>query len=179
MSDDEIYDPSKILDFPVGDFPERLDRAYAAAMAALEDESPTTMLEEHPYVVLKREYDELLAESRAASRKARRFVRFDEVSRGQWRDIKSAHPPRTDGDDETVKADRFLGFNVVTAEDDLVFAAIVEPVFESRADFDEWADKLGAGKWEAVAKKALEVTLGARANPKSLPDSPTPKSGLN
>lgn len=164
------------IDFPVGDYPERLDRAYAAAMNALEDESPTTLLEEDAYTVLKREYDELVEESRAASREARQFVRFGEVSRKQWREIKAAHPARTEGDEEAIKADRYLGFNVEAGEDDLVFAAVVEPEFKSRADFDDWADKLGAGKWDAVAKKALEVTLGARANPKSLPASPTPKS---
>lgn len=170
---------SDFIEFPVGDFPERLDRAYAAAMSALEDDAPTTMLEEDPYTVLKREYDELVEESRKASRAARQFVRFGEVTRRQWREIKAAHPPRTEGDEEAVKADRYLGFNVEDGEDDLVFAAVIEPEFSSRKDFDDWADRLGAGKWDAVAKKALEVTLGARANPKSLPDSPTPSSGLN
>lgn len=167
---------SDFIEFPVGDFPERLDRAYAAAMEALEDDGPRTLLEDDPYMVLKAEYDALSEESRAASKEARQFVRFGEVSRKEWREIKAAHPARTEGDEEAIRADRYLGFNVETGEDDLVFAAIVEPEFSTRKDFDDWADKLGAGKWDAVAKKALEVTLGARANPKSLPDSPTPKS---
>lgn len=164
---------SDFIEFPVGDFADRLDRAYAAAMDALENEGPRTLMEEEPYTVLKREYDELCEESRTASKDARLFVRFGEVSRKQWREIKAVHPPRTEGDDETVSGDRYLGFNVESGQDDLVFAAIVEPEFSSRKDFDDWADNLGAGKWEAVSKKALEVTLGARVNPKSLPDSLT------
>src|SRR5690349_1582050 len=166
---------SDFIEFPVGDFAERLDRAYTAAMDALENEGPTTLLEASPYETLKAEYDALCEESRQASKEARLFIRFGEVSRRAWRELKAANPPRTEGDEESIKADRYLGFNVESGEDDLVFAAIVEPEFSSRKDFDDWADNLGAGKWDAVAKKALEVTLGARANPKSLPASPTQK----
>lgn len=163
----------KVIEFPVGDYPERLDRAYQAAVAAMDDETPTTMLEEHPYEVLKAEYDALCVESREASRAAGTYVVLREVSRRDWRKIKADHPPRTDGDPEGVKADRIAGMNVDSAEDDLVFAALAEPAFSSRAAFDEWADNLGAGKFAAIAEQAYLLTVGARRDPKSLPASPT------
>lgn len=165
----------KVMEFPVGDYPERLDRAYSAAMSAMDDETPTTLLEEHPYAVLKAEYDALAAESREASKAAKTYVVLREVSRGAWRKIKTDHPPRTEGDPESLKADRATGMNNDTAEDDLVFAALVEPEFSSRGEFDAWADQLGAGKFAAIAEQAFLLTVGARRDPKSLPVSPTPR----
>lgn len=170
---------TKVLEFPVGDFPERLDQAFAAANAALEDASPRTMLEEDPYTVLKAEYDELREESKAASRAAGTYVVLREVSRKDWRQIKADHPPRTEGDPESVKADRMTGMNTDTAEDDLVFAALVEPEFSSRKAFDDWADNLGAGKFAAIAEQAYLLTVGARRDPKALPDSPTRSTSQN
>jgi hypothetical protein len=163
----------KVLEFPVGDYPERLDRAFAAAQDALNDESARTMLEGDPYVKLKAEYDALREESKEASRVAGTYVVLREVSRKDWRKIKADHPPRTEGDPDDVKADRITGMNNDTAEDDLVFAALAEPEFTSRAAFDEWADSLGAGKFAAIAEQAYLLTVGARRDPKSLPVSPT------
>lgn len=167
----------KTIEFPVGDYAERLDRAFATAMAARDDESTsTTMLEGDPYAELKSEYDALREASREASREAGLLVVLEEIPRSKWRQLKAAHPPRTEGDEETVKADRIAGFNTETAEDDLVQAALVEPTFTTRAAFDEWADELGAGKFASIAEQAYLLTVGARHDPKSLPDSPTRKS---
>lgn len=170
---------TKVIEFPVGDYPQRLDVAYAAAMAAQDDDTPQTMLEEHPFVRLKAEYDALREESKAASRAAGTYVVLKEVSRKDWRAIKADHPPRTEGDPDAVKADRATGMNTETAEDDLVYAALVEPEFTTRAAFDEWADALGAGKFAAIAEQAYLLTVGARRDPKSLPASPTPRSDSN
>lgn len=164
---------TKVIEFPVGDYGDRLDKAYAAAQLAAQDESVRTMAEEDPYLVLKAEYDELREASREASRSSGTYVVLREVSRGDWRKIKADHPPRTEGDPDTVKADRIAGMNLEAAEDDLVFAALVEPEFKSRAAFDDWADKLGAGKFAAIAEGAYLLTVGARHDPKSLPASPT------
>lgn len=165
---------TKVIEFPVGDFGDRLDRAYAAAMEALSDQSESaTMLEGDPYTVLKGEYDDLAAESREASRAAGTYVVLREVTRKDWRKIKADHPPRTEGPEDALKGDRIAGFNTDEAEDDLVYAALVEPEFATRAAFDEWADSLGAGKFAAVAEQAYLFTVGARVNPKSLPASPT------
>lgn len=165
---------TKVIEFPVGDYGDRLDRAWAAAMEALNDQSESaTMLEGDPYTVLKGEYDDLAAESKEASRAAGMYVVLREVSRKDWRKIKADHPARTEGADDAVKADRLAGFNTESAEDDLVFAALVEPEFKTRAAFDDWADNLGAGKFAAVAEQAYLFTVGARVNPKSLPASPT------
>jgi hypothetical protein len=163
----------KVLEFPVGDFPERLDVAYRAAQEALKDTTARTMNEGDPYLELKAEYDALRDESQQASREAKTYVVLREISRNDWRKIKADHPPRTDADAETVKADRVAGFNVDTAEDDLVFAALEEPRFESRAAFDEWAGQLGAGKFASIAHEAYLFTMEARRDPKLLPASPT------
>lgn len=164
---------TKVIEFPVGDFATRLDALWAAAQEAMKDESPTTMAEGDPYTQLKAEYDALREESREASRAAGTYVVLREVSRRDWRKIKADHPPRSEGDPESVKADRLAGMNIEAAEDDLVFAALVEPEFSSRAAFDEWADRLGAGKFAAIAEAAYLLTVGARHDPKSLPASPT------
>ena len=163
----------KVLEFPVGDFGERLDLAFRAAQEALKDTSARTMLEGDPYVELKAEYDQLREESKAASREAKTYVVLREISRNDWRKIKAEHPPRSEGDTESLKADRLAGFNIESAEDDLVFAALVEPAFDSRAAFDEWAGDLGAGKFASIAQEAYMLTMEARRDPKSLPVSPT------
>ena len=163
----------KVLEFPVGDFGERLDLAYRAAQEALKDTTARTMVEGDPYVELKAEYDQLREESKAASREAKTYVVLREISRNDWRSIKKDHPPRAEADPDTLKADRIAGFNIESAEDDLVFAALEEPTFESRAAFDEWAGKLGAGKFASIAQGAYLLTMEARRDPKLLPASPT------
>lgn len=163
----------RILEFPVGDFPEKLDVAYRAAQEALKDTSARTMTEGDPYLELKAEYDALCQKSKAASRKARTYIVLRELSRNDWRKIKADHPPRTDGDADDVKADRMAGMNTDSAEDDLIYAALVEPAFDTRAAFDEWAGNLGAGKFATIAHEAFLLTMEARRDPKSLPVSPT------
>ena len=169
----------KTLEFPVGDFPERLDKAYRAAQEALKDNSARTMAEGDPYLELKAEYDALCEESKQASREAGTYVVLREISRNDWRRLKSEHPPRTEGDEDTLKADRMAGMNTDSAEDDLVYAALDEPHFETRAAFDEWAGRLGAGKFATIAQEAYLLTLEARRDPKSLPASPTRTSDSN
>lgn len=163
----------KVLEFPVGDYPERLDMAYRAAQEALKDTTARTMVEGDPYVELKAEYDALREESRQASREAGTYIVLREISRNDWRKIKADHPPRSEGEAEALKADRIAGMNTDSAEDDLVAAALDEPHFESRAAFDEWAGKLGAGKFASIALEAFHLTMEARRDPKSLPVSPT------
>lgn len=163
----------RTLEFPVGDYPERLDLAYRAAQEALKDTSARTMAEGDPYLVLKAEYDALREESKAASREAGAYVVLRELSRNDYRKLKADHPPRTEGDPETIKADRNVGMNVDTVEDDFVFAALEEPAFESRAAFDEWAGNLGAGKFSTITQEAFALMMEARRDPKSLPASPT------
>lgn len=166
----------KTIEFPVGDYAERLDKAFAAAVAAAESESPQTMLEGDPYQILRDEYEALRQESKEASRAAGLLVVLEEIPRSKWRKLKADHPPRTEGDEDSMKADRVAGFNTESAEDDLVQAALIEPEFSSRAAFDEWADGLGAGKFATIAEQAYLLTVGARHDPKSLPDSPTRRS---
>src|SRR5690606_25362029 len=98
-----------------------------------------------------------------------------------WRELKEKHPPRTGevASKEEVDADRAAGLNVETASDDLLYAAIVEPEFTSRAAFDEWADALTNGQFTTLVFAAWEHANRARFNPKALPASLTRSSATN
>ena len=99
------------------------------------------------------------------------------VGRREWRRLKEAHPPRTEGDAEVVKGDRLAGVNVTTVEDDLVYASLVEPAFDNRAQYDEWADELSEGEFQTILRRAWSLANVAQFDPKSLPASPTRSNG--
>lgn len=169
-----------------GDYPDRIRKALAAAQAAEQDDTPLLGGEEHPYDVLVREYEELKAEAEKASEKAKRKVVLQAIGRrnGQegrpsWRDLKVAHPPRTEGDPEVVKGDRLAGVNADTVEDDLLYASVIVPKFTSRGAFDEWADGLSEGEFRTLVNRAWRLANVAEADPKSLPALPTRTSGEN
>ena len=151
-----------------GDYAQRLDALYGQAQDALEDTSARTMLDEDPYTALLEDYKALKAEAEAEGI----TVEFRSLGRNEWRDIKAKHPPRTEGEEHEVNADRIAGFNVDSVQDDLVFACVTSPEFSSRAAFDEWAGDLSDGEWNEVVERAFAVN-GARFDPKSLPASPT------
>lgn len=175
------------ITFPDGDYPTRLSNAYAAFQEALEDEQnddrrgPRRVGETPASVRLAAEYNALKAEAEADAHEKRRVVTVRALGRSEWRRLKEAHPPRTeaDVDAETAKSDRMAGVNIETVEDDLVFAAVVEPEFTSRADYDEWADTLSHGEFQAVLTRAWSLVRVAQADPKSLPPSPTLSSAGN
>lgn len=157
-----------------GDYAERIDASYGAAQAAYRDEesgnsAPLTVGETSAYVTLKSEYEALKAEAEEHGTK----VTLRALTRQQWRDLKAAHPPRTEGDEEAVKADRVAGVNTDTCDDDLVAAALVEPSFKSRAAFDEWAGDLAEADWRFVMQTAWALVTESRFDPKALPASPT------
>lgn len=79
------------------------------------------------------------------------------LTRGEFRRLLVAHPPR-EGDD----LDERLGYNGDTFGDALIRACIVrtdsldgEPV-ENR--WDEWADEMTNGQWEEVFRACLKLT---------------------
>lgn len=167
-----------------GDYPDRIRRALAAAKAAESDDTQLLSGEEHPYDVLSREYEELKAEAEKASEEAQRKVTLQAIGRrkGQpgrpsWRELKEAHPPRTEGDPEVVKSDRLAGVNADSVEDDLLWASIVLPKFSSRGAFDEWVDDLSEGEFRTLVNRAWRLANVAEADPKSLPALPTRMSG--
>lgn len=168
--------------FPPGDYTDRLNVAYTAYQDALqsEDQTPRTALEGDPVAELKAEYEALRGEAIEAAKTERRYVRMEGISRRQMRALKEHHPPRTEGDEDTVKADRYAGMNLESVEDDLVFASIVEPQFTSRADFDEWAnDVLSEGDFDVLSKTAYDLAQVSQYDPKSLSASPTPNTATN
>jgi len=154
-----------------GDYTERLNELYAAAQAAGNAEGGESgrLGDSDPYVELSREYEALKAEAEEKAVK----VTMRTLSRGAWRKLKAEHPPRTEGDADSLKADRTSGLNTETAEDDLVFASVAAPVFTSRAAFDEWADDLPEADWRLLLTTAWGLATESRFDPKSLPASPT------
>jgi hypothetical protein len=160
-----------------GDYADRLNTLWAAAQAALEDKSQRTLAEADPYEALATEYADLKAEAEAAGLR----VTLQDPGRKVWRELKVKHPPRTgEGiDPEIVKADRAAGINQDAAEDDLVYACLVEPEFTSRGAFDEWADQLGEGEFQTILIAAWNLVNVAQYDPKSLPPSPNRGNGEN
>lgn len=160
-----------------GDYADRLNTLWDAAKAALEDNSQRTLNEADPYEALYSEYTDLKAEAEAAGLR----VTLQDPGRKVWRDLKVKHPPRTgdDVDPEVVKSDRAAGINQDTAEDDLVYACLVEPEFTSRGAFDEWVDQLGEGEFQTILREAWMLVNVAQYDPKSLPPSPTRGNGEN
>lgn len=177
-----------------GDYPDRLAALALAAQEALKDESPRTMLDEHPYESIQREYAELKAEAIEAGT----TVNLVAVNRSTWRKLKALHPPR---EGEAGKADREYGagVNVETIDDDLTHAALAEGEEGScaldmkrkddacsdgnpcsrRHAFDRWADRLSAGEWGSISVKAFELTVGVSRDPKDLPPLPTTPGDSN
>jgi hypothetical protein len=171
--------------FPDGDYPSRLNLAYAAYQAACQDEQkngpPSDLLagEQSPADQLAAEYQALKAEAEADAAEKRRVVTLRAVGRQVWRDLKKKHPPRTEGDEDTVKGDRRATVNTDTVEDDLVHVSVVEPKFTSRAAFDEWADDLSEGEFQILVQTAWELVNVAQFDPKSLPPSQIRSVGEN
>jgi len=162
--------------FPPGDYTDRLNVAFEAYQRALKDSEsdraePQLLTEEDPVDILRREYEELRDEAKTAALESRRYVRGQAISRGDKKKLREKHPPRTEGaDEDTLRADRLAGMNLDTAGDDLVFASLVEPVFSSRADFDDWADNvLTDGEFEVLLQESWSRANVAQYDPKSLP----------
>ena len=171
---------------PDGDYPSRLSNLYAASMAAAEDEkkNPPTLLEgeDPPSVELANEHAALLKKAEADAKKKRRIVVLRALGRQKWRELKTQHPVRVEGDDvdaDTAKGDRLAGLNTESVEDDLVFAAIIEPMFSSRADYDEWVNELSEGEFQMLLRDAWSLVNVAQVDPKSLPPSQTRSNGGN
>lgn len=167
-----------------GDYADRLAEAFDAVQHALKAEerqdSDSLLAGEEPDSVrLTRAYNDLNAEAKKASAKAKRDVTLRAIGRSTWRQLKEKHPIRTEGDPEVVKGDRIAGVNTDTVEDDLVYASISVPKFTSREAYDEWADDLSIGEFNTVLRAAWSLANVAQHAPKSLPVSPTQKSGGN
>lgn len=168
---------TETIEFPIGDYPERLDVLYKAAEQARQDEdaAPRSLLEGSAYDELWAGYEALRAESKQASRDAGCFVVIEELTRSAFKELRRNHPPRTEPP-EVAKLDGRYGLNLDTVSDDLVRAALVEPVIDSDEAFDDWVDSIGQGKFSHVANRALALLSTARIDPKSLPASPTQSS---
>ena len=156
--------------FVGGDFAHRLDVTWKAHGAAEKDGDAEAAES------LRAEYEQIKADAEAEAAASNRVVTLRALSRRKWRDLKAKHPARSgdDVDPADVAADRVYGINVDTAEDDLVYASLSSPKFESRVQFDEWADDvLSSAEWHQVVVDALSLAREANFDPKSLPSSVT------
>lgn len=167
----------------VDDYEDRLERVWAAAMLAKDDKTQLLNGEDHPFDVLRKEYEELRAESNAAAEAADRAYQIRMVPGGEWREIIKQHPPRTEGDPDVVKADRLAGVNVETVDNDVLYAALVLPDFRDRDDrdgFATWiAETIGDGELKAMVQEAWSLANVARIDPKVLPSLPATKDAKN
>ncbi len=179
----------RVVDLLSESYADRLQALLEAINAAMADEqklaareSPSgRTLDEIPDSVrLAEQYETLRAEAIEDCKANRRHVEM-RLDRKAWRTLKEKHPPRTgEGvSDEDAKLDKDAGLNVATADDDLICAAVVEPVFSSRGDFDEWLDSLTIGQSNVLSVEAWKHANGARYNPKALPDSLTRSFAAN
>lgn len=155
-----------------GDYPDRLNMLYAAAKAAEKDTTPLTQDEAHPADTLWGEYKALKAEAEAASEELGRRIVLEAIGRKAWRELKTKHPARIEGAEDIVKSDRVAGVNIDTAEDDLVYASLTVPKFDSRSQYDEWADALSEGEFKTILRRAWELANVAQHDPKSPPPLP-------
>jgi hypothetical protein len=173
---------TRTITFPDGDYPDRLNAAYAAYNEALKAEQTgeaeqLLATEDLASEVLRKEYEALKAEAEVDASEKRRIVTLRALGRTKWRELKKAHPARVEGeggvDAETAKSDRRFGVNMDSIEDDLVFASVTDPKFTSRADFDEWAEDWAEGEWKMLVRSSWSLVNVASIDPKSLPSSPT------
>jgi hypothetical protein len=160
-----------------GDFAERLDALYETVQDSERDSDSGARRigETSRNAELREAYEALKTEAEDSAIK----VTLQAVGRKEWRTLREKHPPRTEGDAELVKQDRLAGVNVDTVEDDLVYASLLEPKFENRAQYEEWADALSEGEFQAVLGRAWTLASVARMDPKSLPALQTPSNGGN
>lgn len=152
--------------FYVGDYEQKLETLLRAAEAAEKDagRSQRRLLDNPTYKQLIDEFNALQEEAKANSRK----VTLKAANRKIVRDLRATHPPRTEGTDEVKQVDQIYGMNVESAQEDLVYQTLVEPTFETRAAFDEWAlEELDEAEFSKLAATALQMVVAA-PDPKSL-----------
>lgn len=153
--------------FYVGDYEQRLETLLRAAEAAEKDagRSQRRLLDSPAYQQTIQDFNALREEAQRESRK----VVLKAANRKIVRDLRKAHPPRTEGvADEVKNLDLLYSMNVEAVQEDLVFQTLVDPTFETRAAFDEWAlEELDEAEFAKLAMTALGMIVSA-PDPKSL-----------
>ena len=153
-----------------GDYADRISRLHAAAEAAKDDTTPSTLSEGDPIAELREEYDTLKAEADEAG--LRIVVRA--LTDDEWYDFADNHPPRTE--EPHVDGDKALGFNERAGMRSLILAGLVTPEFSSLPALATWVTEkqLGRGDLNRIGMAIWRLTNGTTSiDPKSLPPLPT------
>lgn len=155
-----------------GDYADRLNALWAEAKRIESLPSGNRRAADRSaYAAIRADYEALKAEAEAAGTR----VTVRALGRREWRELKVKHPPRS-GENvskDDAEADQRASVNVDSVQDDLVFAALLEPKFESRAAYDEWANLLAEADFQEILLRAWSLVNISATDPKSLPASPT------
>ena len=134
---------------------QRLTRALAQDP---EGERPRRMSEPAPDLAVELvEVRERLEEAKAQIASGVVRIVIKGLTRGEFRRLVTAHPPR-EGDD----LDKRLGYNADTFGDALVKACIVRTENldgeEVPNEWDKWADEMTNGQWDEVFTACMKIT---------------------
>ena len=133
-------------------------RARAEEAAKAEATGPRLMGEKSEAREFAEEHDEFVAEAKARAIK----VTIREVGRRRWRELMNEHPPRPDNE-----SDAQLGVNEDSFSEALVRASIIEPMFPTVEELDEFVDNLNAGVFDQLYVRAFTLNRSGVVDPKA------------
>lgn len=133
-------------------------RARAEEAAKAESTGPRLMGEKSEAQEFAKEHDEFVAEAKERAIK----VTIREVGRRRWRTLTSEHPPRPGSD-----SDASSGVNEDTFSEALVRASIIEPMFPTVEELDEFVNNLNAGVFEQLYYRAFLLNKSGVVDPKA------------
>ncbi|MFT3871543.1 MAG: hypothetical protein QM714_02685 [Nocardioides sp.] len=175
MADADVMMRPFLIEFIPERYRTELDAAFAAAEKAANDEGSAHRIGDTAGAELRQKYDTILRECVVS-------VWARPLARSVHRGIKASHPPQPPKEGEERPVDR-IGLDLDAAEDDLLYAGLVDPatvdaavpapLFKTRAAFDEWADSRAPGFLTYIASRIWAATTEVWVDPKSLPASPT------
>lgn len=142
-----------------GDDEAKIRELEARAKALRSSETvkpPRTQDEPDDYTAAAEAHDEFKRE--ALTRAV--VVTVQALGRKRWRSLVDEHPPREDA-----AGDEAFGLNLKTFPDALVPVSIVDPVFDTPADRDDFLDSLSDQQFEAVFWAAFRMNRHGGADP--------------
>lgn len=94
-------------------------------------------------------------------------IRLEALGRRQFRDLAAKYEPRKDESGQVLADDAPFGVNIDAIGDELLPAAIVEPVFDPRStDCQRFLEDLAEGDYARLIAAAVMLNKGVQADPK-------------